>query len=156
MNTDNFSKNDSIKKRHSHVHGKNLPSKHINKSCHRNLGNFVFNTQCCSNDNPDSNDCCNDKPKKCINLHKTFEGRLLFLHVNLKDICPNKTIVVSVLIYENDKLYAYKVKKMFTGSLDSCKCKEFDAGKFCFVIQENCICNERKFKAKVIYNYTEC
>ncbi|NMM64036.1 hypothetical protein HBE96_15420 [Clostridium sp. P21] len=128
MNAGDFDKNSSIPVKKHH----NSPYKNDTNSCHENIGKFILKPQC------------------------TNQGRLLFLHVNLKNICPNKIIVVGVLIYENDKLYASKVKKMPTGYSSDCKYKDFDAGKFCFVFEEKEICKHRKFKAKVIYHYTEC
>lgn len=157
MITDDSNRNHSISvnKWPTPVHGKISSSKHINKSCRENLGEFIFNAQCSSDINPTSDDCCNNTSKECVNLNQSCEGRILILHVNLKNICPNKMIVVSVLVFENNRLYASKVKKMTTDSFDDCKCRDFDAGKFCFILQENHLCHGRKLKAKVISHYTK-
>lgn len=154
MNTDDFNENNSLDKHHI-------------ESCKINLGEFFINAPCCPDISPPSdNCCCNTKQdicfspcdivkKECIDVCPSCEGRLLILHVNLKNICPNKIIAVGVLIYENKKLYAFKVKKMPTGCFDGCKNKNFDAGEFCFVFPEDQLCQKRKFKVKVMSHYVE-
>jgi hypothetical protein len=142
MNTDDSTKNSlvPIKKWRNPVCNKNSPNKHNAESCNKNLGEFVFKAQCCSDNLPSDNSCYCD-------------GRLLFVHVNLKNICPNKIIVVGVLVYEDDKLYAFKVKKMFTGYCCDCECKDLDAGRFCFILEENELCSQRKVRTEVVSHY---
>ena len=135
------------------------------KSCNKYLGNFAINAQCFCCAKPSSdNCCCNSKKDICfdpcetvkkefINVSPNCNGRLLVLHVNLKNICPNKMIVVGVLIYENNKLYALKVKKIHTGDFHDCKCRDLNAGKFYFVFKDDELCKKREFKVKVMSNY---
>lgn len=168
MNTDDFTENSSTstKKSCDLVYNKSSSNKHDIRSCKINLGEFFSDAPCvpcCPDIKPSSDDCCSNAKKdicfppcdiikkECISVCPSCQGRLLILHVNLKNICPNKIIAVGVLIYKDKKLYAFKVKKIRTGC--NCKCKDVDAGKFCFVFPDKHLCEKRKLKVKVISHY---
>lgn len=133
------------------------------KNCNKNLGKFTFKAKHCENNSWVDECCCNEIKdvcfsdcevikKECMEVCPKCNGRLLNLQVKLKNICPNRLIVVGVLIYENNKLYAFKVKKLHTGFFN-CNCKDFNAGEFCFIFKENDLCENRRFTAKVIHHY---
>lgn len=134
-------------------------------NCHKDLGEFVFSAEGCPPITPSSDTCCKYTEKDitvspcqsieqdCIDVYPDCEGRLLVLHVNLKNICPNRIIIVGVLIYENGRLYAIKAKKVRTGSSFHQSLENFDAGEFCFLFQEEHPYKQHTFKTKVISHY---
>jgi|GEM_PF-3477465 hypothetical protein len=137
------------------------------KNCNKYLGNFTIKTQCCPYIKKHRGNCCCNAEKNisfspCERIKKDFidvspscSRRLLVLHVNLKNICPGKKIVVCVLIYENNKLCALKIKKINTDWFHTCKCRDFYVGKFCFAFKEEELCRYRKFKVKVLTHYVK-
>ncbi|WP_051623580.1 hypothetical protein [Clostridium hydrogeniformans] len=116
----------------------------------------------------DSNECCYDVTKEInfppckmiknefLDVQPSCDGRLLIIKVNLKNICPNKKIAVGVLIYKDNRVYAFRAKKIDTGNCSQCICKNFNAGEFCFVFTEDNLCEYRKIKIKVIVHYINC
>lgn len=169
MNIDDFAKRSPlyIKELHASAYNKSALNKHDIGGCRKNLGEFFLNAPCCLNTNLPADDCCCTTKKdvcfttcdivknECIDTCPRCEGGLLILHVNLKNICLNKIIVVGVLLYENKKLYALKVKKITTGCSSYGKYGDFDAGEFCFVFPEDQLCQRRKFEVRVISNYVK-
>ena len=91
--------------------------------------------------------------KEAIEIEPSSEGRMLSLQVNLKNIHPDRILVVGALIYENSKLYAFKVKKLSTIGLSESQCKSINGGEFSFIIDESRPWKQRKFKVRLITHY---
>ncbi|MEG2869679.1 MAG: vWA domain-containing protein [Terrisporobacter sp.] len=90
-------------------------------------------------------------------------GRLLSVNVKLSKICPNRKIVVGVMVYEVvDNMLVprgFKVVEVDTplaGSNEMCICKSFNVGPFEFILPEEIsLCQNREFKVKVIAHYSD-
>ena len=115
---------------------------------------------------PSKEDCCNTTEKKIeipscelihskdINFNLDCQGRLLKVKARVQGVCPDKTVTVGVLIFENNKLLTFKVREIFTGGRTGDRCRDLDIGEFCFVFKEDNPCSSRCFTVKVIANYT--
>lgn len=114
---------------------------------------------------PPVSGCCNNNEKDTTfafcEICKTDElsvdlkclGRVLRLNVTINNVCPNKNVVVGILIFEDDKLKAVKVKEVNTCGLTACS--PVKAGQFCFVFKEEDLCRRRTFTVKAIAHYTD-
>lgn len=79
---------------------------------------------------------------KCVETEVKVEdeGYVLRVPVYLNDVCPCRKVVVGVQIYVGGKLYATKVKKVFTGDQPHCRriC-EFYVDEFYFLFTDSCV-----------------
>lgn len=133
-----------------------------------NLNRNVTEASCCHDVEPTSGDCCYGISKsitfepckmiesQCLDVSPSCDGRLLLLKVYLKNVCPNKHVAMAVLLYKNNRLYALKTRKIDTSDFRPCSCRDFYAGKFCFVLPEDNLCNIQEIKVKVIAHYIRC
>lgn len=78
---------------------------------------------------------------------------MLKLNVTINNVCPNKTVVVGILIYEDSRLKGVKVKEINTCGLTTCS--PVNAAQFCFVFKEEDLCRRRTFRVKAIAHYTD-
>lgn len=51
------------------------------------------------------------------NICKTDEGSVLLISVNFQHLCPNHTLLIGVLLYSDDCLFASCVRKVCTNYL---------------------------------------
>lgn len=84
------------------------------------------------------------------------DGKLLVLNVKLKNICPNKILILGALVYDNNNLYAFKTKKLSTLGFSYNKCKNINSCKFSFMFHDYKPSNEKKLKVKFMYQYVLC
>lgn len=96
---------------------------------------------------------CDIVENTSVNIENPYDSRLLVFNVRLKNIHPDKSLILRVLVYENSKLYAFKAKKFSTLGLSYSKCKNIDSGKFSFIFYGDKPLSQRKLKVKFSYNY---
>jgi len=136
----------------------------INNSCNIDLGKIIYYFEDITNDKYSLNNLsCNEKKYNLSPSYifqdpgdwnnNNFDGRLLSLNLKLKNVRPNKLVVLGVLVYENNKLYTFKVKKLSTLGLSYNKCKNIDAGKLDFLFYDDKPFSQKNLKVKFIYNY---
>lgn len=83
---------------------------------------------------------CEDIKCVTVNVHTEDEGKLLRVPVYVRNVCPHRKIIVGVRVYIRGKLYAMKVRKIFTNHHDYCrKIRGIYAGDFEFLFTDNCI-----------------
>lgn len=96
-------------------------------------------------------DTCEDL--KCVEsaVRLDPEGHLLLVPVYLKRVCPNRELVVGVEVYLDEKLYAIKTRKVFTGH-HSCpkRIRKFYTGDFHFLLTNSC---NKEICIKVLAHY---
>ena len=114
---------------------------------------------------PPENECCTNNEKETtfgfceickvddLSVDLKCLGRVLRLNVTINNVCPNKNVVVGILIFEDNKLKAVKVKEVNTCGLTVCS--PVNAGQFCFVFKEEDLCRRRTFRVKAIAHYTD-
>ena len=112
-------------------------------------------TCCCDKVKDIKFDCCEISQNKDIDVSMHCLARMLTVNVNIKDICPNKKIIVAVLVFEDNKLKGIKAREVFTKGECGCKCVDVCAGEFCFVFKEDDLSRCRNFRVKVISHYTD-
>ena len=82
---------------------------------------------------------CEDIKCVTVDVHTEDEGKLLRVPVYVRNVCPDRKIIVGVRVYIRGKLYAMKVKKIFTDHRNYCrKIRRFYVGDFEFLFTDNC------------------
>lgn len=96
------------------------------------------------------NDCDEIKSLEA-NVHIENEGQLLRVPVYLHNVCPCRQLIVGVCVYVNNRLYAMKTKKVFTGGRHYCpKICEFYAGDFLFLFDD---CFDKQIRTRILSHY---
>lgn len=137
-----------------------------NNPCSINLGKTVYyfnkkpnkNSNIShSNVNKKNNvifESCNILRNRSFKITNKADGsQLLLLNIKLKNLKPNKFLLLGVLIYENNKLYSFKVKKFSTFGLNNIKCKNIYAGQFSFLFSDKKPLKDKSIKIKFVHNY---
>lgn len=112
--------------------------------------------------------CCSGTPtpvnfehcelEKTVDVSATVNcvGRVLDVDVTLKNVCPNKLVNIGVLVFdENNKLITFKVCKFSTDSTPGTCIPSVNAGKFCFVFDDDSCPSTRTLTVRVVSNYVE-
>ena len=111
-------------------------------------------SECCTNNEKDTTfGFCEVCKVDDLSVDLKCLGRVLRLNVTINNVCPNKNVVVGILIFEDNKLKAVKVKEVNTCGLTVCS--PVNAGQFCFVFKEEDLCRRRTFRVKAIAHYTD-
>lgn len=164
-NSKNTNKKDSLIEESKEYENNPMPlNSNINNVCNINLGKTIYYFEDITNDkySSDNLSCNETKYSLCpSNIFQdpnawdndTCDSRLLSLNVKLKNVRPNKLVVLGVLVYENNRLYTFKAKKFSTLGLSYNKCKNIDAGKFSFLFYDKRPFAHKNLKVKFIYNY---
>lgn len=141
----------------------NFPNPTVNIEC---KGNIVNPEPCPIASNFTIEGC---KDSASVTLNETSLqslGRVVQLDVPIKNICPNKRVAVAVILSETDANgmeHSRGLKTFLVPSLSGAGCKDVLLKCVSFVLPEELdelgsktsICNERKFKARVIANYVD-
>lgn len=111
---------------------------------------------CCFADEKPVNysNCELTKTEHLNNITLDCTGRLLDVNVTLTNVCPNKFANVAVLVFEGAKLLSIKVRRLFTGNGTAC-IPSLNAGKFCFVFDDDPCPQARTFTVRIVANYIE-
>lgn len=165
-NSKNTNTKDSIIEESKEYENNSVPlNSNINNACNINLGKTIyyfkditdakssFDNFLCTEKKDMAFTPCDILQNHSIDVNNAYDSRLLILNVKLKNVCPNKLLVIGILVYENDKLYTFKAKKFSTLGLSHNKCKNIDAGKFSFLFYDKRPFNHKKLKVKFIYDY---
>ncbi|WP_461205421.1 hypothetical protein [Clostridium sp. DL1XJH146] len=110
------------------------------------------NEDCCEGTFCDEFDKCEITKSITKQVFLECQGRLLRLHLKLKNVCTGHYINLGVVILNKKReILGFRVKKIYiAGPPHTCTdiCKEF-----CFAFEDKNICKERKFKVLVIAQY---
>ncbi|SHJ13658.1 hypothetical protein [Lutispora thermophila] len=114
-----------------------------------------------------ANDCCHDGYKKvdfdrCEDFKEIYipieelncQSRLLRIVVNLKNVCKNRILGLSVVLVrsKNNMIISQKGKIIFTGTCSTGQCKEISK-EFCFTLPGDLCDDPSSIDVKVIANY---
>ncbi|MDW8801306.1 hypothetical protein P8V03_09080 [Clostridium sp. A1-XYC3] len=100
-------------------------------------------------------DCELEKSEAFDNITLNCTGRFLDVNVTLVNVCPNKHVSIGVLVYDDQKrLISIKVCRLFTGDGPNC-IPSLNAGKFCFVFDDDPCPPPRTFTVRIVANYLE-
>jgi hypothetical protein len=114
-----------------------------------------------------ANDCCYEAYKKidfdkCEDFKEVYlpvdelncQTRLLRLIVNLKNVCKNRILGLSVVLVKSktNMIISQKGKIIFTGTCSKSQCKEISK-EFCFTLPGDLCQDPSSIDVKVIANY---
>lgn len=114
-----------------------------------------------------ASDCCYDAYKKvdfdrCEDFKEIYlpveelncQTRLLRVVVNLKNVCKNRILGLSVVLVKskNNMIISQKGKIIFTGTCSTSQCKEISK-EFCFTLPGDLCQDPSSIDVKVIANY---
>ncbi|MDW8801308.1 hypothetical protein P8V03_09090 [Clostridium sp. A1-XYC3] len=112
-------------------------------------------TCCSAEQRPITYDKCElEKTETFNNVTLDCTGRLLDVNVTLRNVCPNKRIAVAVLVYEGSTLLSLKVCRLFSGDGSNC-IPTLNAGRFCFVFDDDPCPPARTLTVRIVANYLE-
>lgn len=104
-------------------------------------------------------DPCNFAMNQDLEVSLSDSGKLLTISICLRNVCPDKDLIVGVLIYYNGKPYALETKEINTADFCQCSCcccccrglEDICIDGFEFIFPPN-IC-QQKVAVKAIVHY---
>lgn len=95
----------------------------------------------------------NCEKTKCIDvkIYIDNEGHIIKVPVYLCNVCPDRNIIVGVLVYIKNKLYAIKTKEIISsGDIAKNRNSKIYVGEFEFLFAEEC---KEDIQIKVLSHY---
>lgn len=139
-----------------------FPSPEIDVDC----GTVIFPEKCPEPVNVTVDGCDDTIEFNAGELGMESLGRIIQLDVTLKNVCPHKRVALAAIITEVDSYgneYKRGMKTMTIPAHTRSSCQDVTVRCIKFVLPQDldvsgsteCICNERKFKARFIAHYID-
>ena len=96
-------------------------------------------------------DPCTSFAKENLQVSLCNSGKLLDVAICLKDVCPDKCIIVGVLVYHKGKPYALETQEVMLDS--TCCCRDISVQGFEFIFPFEVCRHEVTIKVVAHYIY---
>lgn len=100
------------------------------------------------------NPCEDMKEVTVENVLLKCEGRFLKVKVKFNKVCTGRKVIIGVIVCDDDTVKGFRTCEITIPGTPGHCVDNVAVGDFCFVIPEENLCTQRKFKVTVVAHYS--